>query len=83
MNATLTEALRGLSLKPGEHRFVTVDGDQFEIRRSPASVVDEGPMITLDFTPPRSARAITVPTRRGPRILPDPIVIDENNLAPE
>lgn len=82
MSELLNKALLELSLKPGERSVVIVDGQHYEIRRIDGVVVDEGPMMYLPFDPPRSPNARTIMAKRGPRQLPDPIVIDENDLAP-
>ena len=82
MIESLNQALLELSLKPGERRVVEVDGQHFEIRRIDGLLVDEGPMMYIPFDPPKSRNARTIIAKLGPRQLPDPIEINENDLAP-
>lgn len=83
MSMLLNEALLGLSLRPGERRHVVVQGLEFEILCKKESIVDEGPMISLDFSPPPSDRTYLVKVVPTPMEYPRPFEISESDLAPE
>jgi hypothetical protein len=80
MSILLADALRELALQPGESRCVTVDGYEVVVRR-PASH-EEGPMAQIFLKVPPSPKAVTFVVQERTRILPDPIVITEDDLTP-
>ncbi len=78
----LTDALKQLSLQPGQRRRVCVDDYQVEIQR-----IDEdnetGPMQTLWLQVPSSSQAVNLLAVRGTPQLPAPFHVTDSDLAPE
>lgn len=87
MSMTLAEALEQVHLEPGRTYLEQVDGHTVEVRviADPAAdeaVPDGPPYLQLAITFPPSARAEVVTARRGDPFPMNPIIIDENDLAP-
>jgi hypothetical protein len=84
MNSLIAEAIAHLPIRPGHPYRTNVNGREFEVRVVEARAVsEETPTdgLWLDIPPSAAARRITL--TRGPRQLPDPIRIGEEDVAPE
>jgi hypothetical protein len=86
VSTPLVEALRQLNLQPGQSYHVEVDGKDVELRirgsdepPDPADQVMLRPWVWL----PTSEGQIPLRIRYGPIDPPDPVVIDDEDLAPD
>lgn len=86
MSTPLIEALSQLKLEPGQSHRVSVNGHKVEIccvKEEEGCDSREGEMVDLWLEIPASPLAKTLIVRRGEPMLPNPLELDESDLAPE